>query len=79
MRTASIKREAKNTIDQLSAEKLIVAKDFLDYLKQKEEMDATIEVLSSPELMKQIEEAETAIKEGRLDEYISWENVKKHV
>ena len=79
MRTSSIKRDAKKTIDELSAEKLIVAKDFLDYLKQKEGMDATLEVLNSTELMEQIGEAETAAKEGKLDEFISWEKVKRDV
>ena len=79
MQTASIKREAKKTIDELSDEKLIVAKDFLEYLKQKEEVDATVEILTSTELIKQIEEAETAIKMGKLDEFISWETVKRNV
>ena len=74
-----MKREAKKTINELSEEKLKVAMDFLGYLKQKEEMEATLEVLSSPALMAQIVAAEEAIKKGRLEEFISWEDVKRDV
>ena len=35
-------------------------------------MEATLEVLSSRELMTQIEEAERAIKKGKLDEFVPW-------
>jgi hypothetical protein len=63
----------------LSEEKLRVAVDFLGYLKEKEEMEATPEILSSHELMAQIEEAGEAINKGRSDEFIPWEKVKRHV
>ena len=55
MQTA-LKREAKKAIDKLSNEKIKVAIDFIDYLKEKEEMEATLEILSSRELMAQIKE-----------------------
>lgn len=51
----------------------------MDYLKEKEEMEATLEILSSRELMAQIEEAEKAIKKGKLDEFIPWEKIKRNV
>jgi len=79
MQKAAIKREAKKTLDELSEEKLKVAKDFLSYLKEKEAMEATLEVLSSHELMAQIGEAEEAIREGRIDEFVSWEKVRRDV
>jgi len=78
MQTA-LKREAKKAIDELSNEKIKVAIDFIDYLKEKEEMEATLEILSSRELMAQIEEAEKAVKNGKLDEFIPWEKVKRNV
>jgi len=78
MQTA-LKREAKKAIDKLSNEKIKVAIDFIDYLKEKEEMEATLEILSSRELMAQIEEAEKAVKNGKLDEFIPWEKVKRNV
>ena len=78
MQTA-LKREAKKAIDKLSNKKIKVAIDFIDYLKEKEEMEATLEILSSRELMAQIEEAEKAVKKGKLDEFIPWKKVKRNV
>ncbi|PIZ20678.1 MAG: hypothetical protein CO106_05460, partial [Deltaproteobacteria bacterium CG_4_9_14_3_um_filter_44_9] len=51
----------------------------IDYLKEKEEMEATLEILSSPELMAQMEEAEKPIKKGKLDDFVPWEKVKRNV
>lgn len=79
MSKAVIIREARKTLKELSEEKLRVAIDFLGYLKEKEEMEATLEVLSSQKLMAQIEEAEKAIKKGRLKEFVPWEEVRRNV
>ena len=79
MQKVAIRKEAKRALDELSEEKLRVAVDFLGYLKEKEEMEATLEILSSHELMTQIEESKKAIKKGRLDEFIPWEKVKRDV
>jgi len=79
MEKAAIRKEAKRALDELSEEKLTVAVDFLGYLREKEEMEATLEILSSHELMTQIEESEKAIKKGRLDEFIPWEKMKRDV
>ena len=79
MQSAALKREAKKAIDELSEEKVKVAIDFIDYLKEKEEMEATLEILSSREIMAQIKEAEKAIKKGRLKEFVPWEKVKRNV
>ena len=77
MQNATLKKEAKKAIDTLSEEKVRVAIDFIDYLKEKEEMEATLEILSSRELMVQIEEAGKAIKKGNFHEFVSWEKVKR--
>lgn len=79
MQSTTLKREAKKAIDELSNEKIKVAIDFMDYLKEKEEMEATLEILSSHEIMAQIEEAEKAIKKGKLDEFVQWEKIKRNV
>ncbi len=79
MQKSTIKREAKKTLDKLSEEKLRVAMDFLGYLKEKEEMETTLEILSSHELMAQLAEAEKAIKEGRNEEFIPWNKVRRDV
>jgi len=79
MHSTTLKREAKKAIDELSNEKIKVAIDFMDYLREKDEMEATLEILSSHEIMAQIDEAEKAIKKGKLDEFIPWEKVKRNV
>jgi len=79
MQSIALKKEAKKAIDELSEEKVKVAIDFIEYLKEKEEMEATLEILSSHELMTQIEKAEKAIKKGKLDEFVPWEKVKRNV
>jgi len=72
MYSITLKREAKKAIDKLSDDKLKVAKDFIDYLKEKDEMEATLEILASHEIMSQIQEAEKAVQKGKLDEFIPW-------
>lgn len=79
MQSATLKRQAKRAIDELSDEKVKVAVDFIDYLKEKEETEATLEVLSSRELMAQIAEAERSLKKGRAEDFIPWEKVKRNV
>jgi hypothetical protein len=79
MHSTTLKRQAKRAIDELSEEKVRVAVDFIDYLKEKEEMEATLEVLSSHELMEQIAEAERSIRKEKLEDFIPWEKVKRNV
>jgi PHD/YefM family antitoxin component YafN of YafNO toxin-antitoxin module len=79
MHSTTLKRQAKRAIDELSEEKVRVAVDFIDYLKEKEEMEATLEVLSSHELMEQIAEAERSIRKGKTEDFIPWEKVKRNV
>ena len=75
MQEESLIKKAKNALDDLSEEKLKVAIDFINYLKEKDEMEATLDVLSSKELMMQISEAEKTLEK----DYIPWESVKQDV
>lgn len=79
MRVTEIRNKALEALQELSEEKLKVALDFIDYLKQKEDMEATLEILRSYELMSQITEAEQALKEGKMEEFIPWNEVKRNV
>ncbi|TLD42807.1 MAG: hypothetical protein JETT_0829 [Candidatus Jettenia ecosi] len=74
-----LKKKAKETIDELSEDKVKVAIDFLNYLKEKEDAEATLEILSSNELMEQIRAAEEAIKADKIDEFVEWNKVKRNV
>ena len=75
----TLKNRAKKTIDELSEDKIKVAIDFLDYLKKKEDMEATLEILSSNELLKQLKATEKAIKTAKWNEFVSWDKIKRHV
>lgn len=44
MQSATLKKEAKKAIDKLSEEKGRAAIDFIGYLKEKEEMESTLEI-----------------------------------
>lgn len=79
MQAATLKKQAKKAIEELSEEKVKVAIDFIDYLKAKEDMEATLEILASHELMTQIEEAEKSLKKGKSGDFIPWEKVRRDV
>ncbi|MBI5307774.1 MAG: hypothetical protein HZB37_05450 [Planctomycetes bacterium] len=79
MQSAALKKKAKKALDALSDEKVKVAIYFIDYLKEKEEMDATLEILASYELASQVAEAEKDIKKGTFDKFVPWEKVKRDV
>jgi len=79
MRATAMKRQVKKAIDELTEDKVRVAMDFIDYLKSKEEMEATLEVLSSQDLMAQIQAAERSLKRGAKTDFIPWEKVQRDV
>jgi hypothetical protein len=79
MHSTTLKREAKRTIEELSEDKVKVAVDFLEYLKRKETTEATLEILTSRELMAQIKDAEKSIKKNKMEDFVPWEKVKRHV
>lgn len=74
-----LKKQAVITLDDLSEERLKVALDFLEYLKEKEEWEATGEILADPEATEAIQEVEEDWKAGRTDRFISLEEVKRRV
>ena len=78
MQGVALRKEAKKAIEELSEEKVRVAVDFLDYLKEKESMEATLEVLSSHEIMAQIEEAEDLSKQEKR-RFHPWEKARRNV
>jgi hypothetical protein len=55
------------------------ALDFVEYLTEKEEWEATQEILSDGNAMKNIKEADEAWEDKREEEFISWDVVKKDV
>ena len=76
MPKANLQQQAMTLIEQLPTEKLRAAIDYLNYLYDKEAWEATYELISDPEIAKDIEQAEDDIKSGRLK---SWVDVKRDV
>ncbi len=73
------KRKAIEKLDVLSPDRLKVVLDFIEYPEQKEELDATLEILTDDEAMRNIRNADQAWGRGRMQEFTSWNKVKRHV
>jgi len=76
---SNYKQRAIEKLNLLSPDRLKVVLDFIEYLEQKEEIDATLEILSDENSMQNIREADEAWKSGRMNEFVSWNKVKRHV
>ena len=74
-----LKKQAVATLGELSEDRLKVALDFLEYLKVREEWEATWEVMAAPEALAAIREAEDDWKAGRTEHFIPLEEVKRRV
>ncbi len=78
MKTVSTKeyqKEAVSSLNELSEEKLKVALDFIEYLKDREEWEATWEVLGNKKMMEEIKIADDDWEKGQRKNFVSWEKV----
>ena len=69
-------RRVMEKIKALSLERLKVVLDFIEYLEEKEEWEATLEVLKDKETMEHIKAADDAWEAKRMEEFVPWEKVK---
>jgi hypothetical protein len=76
MTTTQLRQRAKERLDNLPADKVRVAAEFLDYLDTAASRDATAELLKMPGLLQDVEDATTQIKSGRFKD---WRKVRKNV
>lgn len=60
-------------VDQLSQERLAVVLDFLSYLVERENSDATAELLAIPKFVVELDAAE---QEADVDELTDWQVVR---
>ena len=72
----AIKKKAKEAIETLSDTKARVALDFINYLREREEWDATAELLSDKKLLMDYKAAREEIKKGNT---IKWKDIKRNV
>ena len=69
-------RRVMEKIKTLSLERLRVVLDFIEYLEEKEEWEATLEVLKDEETIENIKAADDAWEARRMEEFMPWEKVK---
>lgn len=72
----AIKKQAKEAIETLSDKKARVALDFINYPREREEWEATAELLSDEELLMDYKAAREEIKK---DNTVKWKHVKRNV
>jgi hypothetical protein len=76
MTTAQLRKQAKERLDALPADKVRVAVEFLGYLETSASRDATNELLKIPTLLEDVEKSAEDIKRGRTK---NWRKVRKDV
>ncbi|MEW6040036.1 MAG: hypothetical protein AB1633_00765 [Elusimicrobiota bacterium] len=70
------KEKVKEVLESLPKEKIEQALDYLQYLKDRQEWEATIEIARDKKLMESIRKGKRDIKEGK---WVSWEDIKRNV
>lgn len=73
------RKEVLAKIETLSESRLKSVLDFVGYLADKEEWDATLEILSNADAVKNIKDADEAWKDKRNEEFSPWEAVRRDV
>jgi len=77
MNKTKVKEKAKRLIDNLTIDKAKLILNLIEYLNEKEEWEATKEILSDREMMENIRKSEEDLKAGRMNEFIPWDEVKE--
>ncbi len=77
MSKLKIKEKAKQTIDRLSEARVRLILDFIEYLDEKESWEATQELLEDKNIVEAYEEAESDLKEGKMENFIPWDKRNK--
>lgn len=72
----TIRKKVKEAIKTLSEERARVALDFINYLGEREEWEATRELLSDKKLLMDYKAAKEEIKKGNT---VKWNAIKKNV
>ena len=72
----AIKKKVREAVETLSDKKARVALDFINYLMEREEWEATAELLSDKKLLMDYKAARVEIKKGTT---VKWKNIKRNV
>ena len=77
MSKVQIKERTKQAIDRLSEARVRLILDFIEYLNEKEEWEATKEILEDKGMMEDIRVCDEDLKKGEMDNFIPWNEVKR--
>ena len=77
MSKAEIKERAKQAIDRLSEARVRLILDFIEYLNEKEEWEATKEILEDKGMMEDIRACDEDLEKGEMGNFIPWNEVKR--
>ena len=77
MSKVHIKERTKQAIDRLSEARVRLILDFIEYLNEKEEWEATKEILEDKGMMEDIRACDEDIEKGEMDNFIPWNEVKR--
>ena len=69
MNSSQIRNDAKNYIDQLSSDKLILVIDFLKDLQEEDNVEATEELLNIPGFESAFKQANQQVKDGKTKDW----------
>jgi hypothetical protein len=75
-RTSGYKGKLMEEVKSLSEGRVKAVADFAAYLKEREEWEATGEILGNQELARQVKESRKAWAEDRKGEFVSLEELK---
>ena len=77
MSKVQIKERTKQAIDRLSEARVRLILDFIEYLNEKEEWEATKEILEDKGMMEDIRTCDEDLEKGEMDNFIPWNEVKR--
>ena len=72
-----LRNQVSNLARQLSPERLRIAVEFMEFLKEREERGTAWDILTDPKMMVMIRKAEADLKVRRMEAFIPWERVKR--
>jgi uncharacterized protein YbjT (DUF2867 family) len=75
-KTGGYKGKLLEEVESLSEERVKAVADFAAYLREREEWEATGEILGDEELAQQVKESREAWAEDRKGEFVSLEELK---
>ena len=70
---------AVSSLKELPEDKLRLLLDFIEYLKDRDEWEATWEIMFNNKMMADIKAANADWKAGRREMFIPWEKIRRNV